>query len=299
MKCIAMLAIAAAAVLAGVLMRMLTVRIAGEDAVGSARVSVQLPDVRKGIERLGTSWLSSLPVDRASMRRVERSLARSGLSLTVGSYWALCVAGGTVGAIVGIALSLALPAFPPFLRLAVAVLLAAVGALAPRMYVSLRIAKRRELIEATMSYTLDLLSVIVSSGQTIEQAIKTVGEKSDGPLAEEFALADKQISVLGMPATTALKDMADRVGVPVLSLFCASVRQALAAGSPLSEELKIQAEEAADRYYQAVDERAGKISNKMVFPLAFMMLPAILIVALVPMVLRLAEQMPGFLPGLA
>ena len=298
MEPIAFLTILASALFAARVMKVFTARLAEDDVLREGADSVRRPGLKGGLERLGNSKIASMPLDRAFGRRIEQSIARAGIDMTVGTYWALCVVCSFAGTVVGLVLStMALPA-NVVLKVLVAVSCALLGASAPGFYVSSRIGQRRELIEATMSYTLDLLSIVVNSGQTIEQGIRTVAEKSDGPLAEEFAIADKQISVLGVPPAVALRDMAERVDVPALSLFCASVSQALASGSPLAGELRIQAEEAADRYYQMIDERAGKIANKMVFPLALMMLPAIMIIALVPVVLRLADQMPGVLPAL-
>ena len=242
-------------------------------------------------ERAGEAAMRALPVARDRQLTMAAELKRAGISAPVATYWAATIGCAAAGAALGI-LGAAAVTSGTLQKVAVALLCAVLGLLLPKVYVTLKARRRREQIEVTLPATLEQLSIVVGAGQTVERGIKTISQRATGPLAEEFAQVDADITYFGRTPGQALSAMAGRCDVPAVSLFAASVSQALAAGSPIAAVLRSQAKIATDNYYMAVEERTNKIRTKMIFPTVFFILPPIFIVSLGPTVLRLAAELP-------
>ena len=69
-----------------------------------------------------------------------------------------------------------------------ALILAALGWIAPEYIVSAKARTRRELIRAAMPDALDLLAVSVEAGLGFDASISKITEHMQGPLTDEFAL---------------------------------------------------------------------------------------------------------------
>lgn len=245
------------------------------------------------VKRITEFVLRVRPMARDKQLAFASTLKRAGIRMTAATYYALLVACVIAGAAVGVLAGLTFASGPAIMKtLLGAVLGGAIGYAAPRLYVSRRAKKRRENIEANLPGTLEQLSIIVGAGQTIERGIKTIATRTHGPLADEFAQVDSDITYFGRTPAEALGAMAERCDIPTVNLFSASVSQSLAVGSPIAQVLKSQAKIATDNYYMAVEERSNKIRTKMIFPTVLFILPPIFIVSLGPTVLRLLEELP-------
>jgi tight adherence protein C len=64
-------------------------------------------------------------------------------------------------------------------------------------------------------------------------------------------------------------------------------------GTSIVETLKVYSEDLRDKRTQAAEEVAAKISTKLIFPLAVCLLPAFLMVVMLPAVLVLRHITPG------
>lgn len=155
------------------------------------------------------------------------------------------------------------------------------GYYVPYLYVQRAIRRRQREIFKALPDALDLLTVGVQAGLSFDGAIQQLVEKWENALALEFARVLRDIQ-LAKPRREALRDMAERVGLPELSSFVAAVIQAEQLGVNLSNILKIQADAMRLRRRQRAEEEAHRAPIRMIFPLAFLVMPALFIVLLGP-----------------
>ena len=80
----------------------------------------------------------------------------------------------------------------------------------------------------------------------------------------------------GMTRQAALDAFAERTDVSDIRHFVVAVGQANRYGVPIADALRVQAVEGRDRRKARAEERAQKTTVKMLFPLMFCILPALL-----------------------
>jgi tight adherence protein C len=92
--------------------------------------------------------------------------------------------------------------------------------------------------------------------------------------------------------------MAERIGVPELTSFVAAVIQSEQLGVSLAKVLRIQSDQMRVRRRQMAEEEAHRAPIKMIFPIALLIFPSILIVLLGPAALiLLTSALGGILMG--
>lgn len=87
--------------------------------------------------------------------------------------------------------------------------------------------------------------------------------------------------------------MAIRADDDGLSTFVSAVIQADQLGVPITQVLRIQSEAIRKRRRQRAEEQAQKAPLKMLFPMAFLIFPALYVVILGPAVPRLIDSLGG------
>lgn len=162
------------------------------------------------------------------------------------------------------------------------------GALLPFGVFNHIIRKRQDLIVRQLPDVLDLLSISVQAGLSLDGAIRKVVERMEGPLIDEFRrmLRDTR---MGMSRSRSMKLMAQRCEVQDVSLFVMSVVQSERLGASMSDTLQIQADNMRDLRRQRARTLAMKAPVKMVFPLVFCIFPSIFVVVLLPSLLSLKQ----------
>jgi tight adherence protein C len=148
-----------------------------------------------------------------------------------------------------------------------------------------------------MPDALDLLTICVEAGLGFDSAMQKVQEKWDNDLALEFGRVIQEIR-LGKLRRDALRDMAERAGVAELTSFVAAVIQSEQLGVSLAKVLRIQSDQMRVRRRQMAEEEAHKAPIKMIFPIALLIFPSILIVLLGPAaMLLMSSALGGILLG--
>ena len=166
------------------------------------------------------------------------------------------------------------------------VLVAIGGFFLPSLYLSASIRRRQEAIVKKFPDALDLMSICVDAGLPFDGAMARVHEKWDDPLAEEFGRVIYEVQ-LGKSRRQALRDMANRMEVNDVSSFVAAILQAEHLGVSIGKVLRIQSEQMRIRRRQRAEEKAQQAPLKMLFPLAFLIFPAMFIVLLGPAVFQI------------
>lgn len=162
----------------------------------------------------------------------------------------------------------------------------------PDIWLSRRISLRQVELINSLPDALDLLAIASAAGLSFENAMQEITTKWTNELAREFARVLRDIS-MGVSRRQALTDMAERTGVSDIASFVSAIKQAEALGISIGRVLTVQAEEMRTRRRQRAQERANQAPVKMMFPLVFLIFPAIFAVLLGPAVPELLEAFGG------
>lgn len=166
------------------------------------------------------------------------------------------------------------------------------GYMLPVMWLGNRIKARKHAITKALPDALDLLCISVEAGLAFDLALQRVTEKWDDELSREFkrALTDMR---LGRSRREALRDMANRTGVEDVQTFVAAVIQADQLGVSMAKILRIQSDQMRVRRRQRAEELAQQAPIKMLFPMVFLIFPALFVVILGPAVPRVISSFGG------
>lgn len=166
------------------------------------------------------------------------------------------------------------------------------GFILPNMWIGKKIKARRKEITKTLPDAIDLLTISVESGLGFDPALMRVAEKWDNALTREFARVLSEMRI-GKTKREALREMALRVDDDGLSTFVSSIIQADQLGVPITQVLRIQSEAMRQRRRQRAEEQAQKAPLKMLFPMAFLIFPALYVVILGPAIPKLMDSLGG------
>jgi tight adherence protein C len=161
--------------------------------------------------------------------------------------------------------------------------IAAGGWYLPLRYVKMRARKRLNEIDAELPELIDLLVVTVEAGLGFVGALKLSAERLGGPLGEEIRLT-LQEQAMGLSSSEALRNLQRRVETPGMQSFVRAVLQGETLGVPTAEIMRSLAIEMRKRRRAAAEEKAQKAPIKILFPLVFLIFPAMFIVILAPAV---------------
>ncbi|HEY1830130.1 MAG TPA: type II secretion system F family protein [Acidimicrobiales bacterium] len=216
--------------------------------------------------------------------RVHAELLKAGLTGTVRAeeFVALQVAGVIMGVATGLtALVTGLGGTKG--ALALLVLLPLGAAVGPSMWLRRRIKNRRDEVTNDLPDVLDLMTISVAAGLGLEQAMQVSCAHFDSAVCTELRLTLREME-LGLSRHDALENLKLRTDIDDLVTFAVVLSQADALGLPIGRVLQAQADEMRNKRRQRARERAAKVPVKILFPLAFCFLPAILIIVLGPLV---------------
>ena len=160
------------------------------------------------------------------------------------------------------------------------------GFMVPDLWLSLKVKKRHNQIRQDLPAVIDLLNLCVEAGLDFMLAVsRVIREFKKCPLTDELNEVWRETR-MGASRRDALQHLTQRVGLPELASFVRTLLQADRMGSPMSEALKIQAEEIRMRRSLRGEEIALQAPIKLLFPLFFFILPAVLIVVAGPIFLQ-------------
>ena len=193
-----------------------------------------------------------------------------------------------VGLVAGLMLSPLLPFTGFLLKVGTVVLFTLIGYTLPSATVAARASKRQKEIRKALSDTMDLLTISVEAGLGFDAALGQVVRNVPGPLSEEISRMLQEMQI-GVTRTEALRHLTDRTEVSELDGFVLSMIQADKYGVGIAKVLRAQALELRQKRRQRAEEAAQKVPLKLLFPMIFMVLPALFIVLLGPGVIKIYE----------
>jgi tight adherence protein C len=135
---------------------------------------------------------------------------------------------------------------------------------------------------------LDLMSISVTAGLSLDSAMAEVVEKWDGELSREFNQVLNEMR-MGASRRQALRDMTERTQLQDIQVLVAALLQADEIGANVSETLSIQSAHLRIRRRQLAEEKARKAPVKMLVPLIAFIFPAMFVVVLAPGFLQIVS----------
>lgn len=169
---------------------------------------------------------------------------------------------------------------------------AALGFILPNLWLKSKVSARKKEIVRALPDALDLLTICVEAGLGFDGALSKVVEKWDNALSVEFNRVISEIRV-GVARRDALRDMVHRTEVPDVATFISAVIQADQLGVSLARVLRIQSEQMRVKRRQRAEELAHQAPIKMLFPMVFLIFPAMYVVIIGPALPTLAKGLIG------
>ncbi len=166
--------------------------------------------------------------------------------------------------------------------------LALIGYSFPTLWLMRKTSKRKERLLNGFPDAVDMLVVCVEAGMGMDAAIERVGREiafENEALSDELILYNKEVRV-GKTRGKALKDLALRTGLDDMRALATLLIQTDKFGTSVAKALKTHSEFLRVQRYQRAEERAAKLTVKLVIPLIFCMFPAVFIVILGPAIIN-------------
>jgi tight adherence protein C len=158
----------------------------------------------------------------------------------------------------------------------IAVVAPVAGFLSPDLWLARLAAGRARRVRRELPTLLDLLRVTVEAGSSLGEALRSVGERADGPLAAEWRAIGRQ-EALGVPLSAALAGMVERVPLPEVRALVGALDRARRHGAPLAETLAAQSRDTRFALARRVREDAARAGPKMQLVVALLLVPSVLL----------------------
>ena len=164
---------------------------------------------------------------------------------------------------------------------------AAVGFMAPDVWLTSKQKRRKDRIRRSLPDMVDLLVICVSAGLGLDQALIRVAEElrlSHPDIAEELerVMLERRAGASRIDAWRAL---AERINLKEFAAFVSMLSETDRFGSPITKALSDFSDELRTKRRQKAEEAAAKTKVKIIFPLVICIFPCIFIVLLVPAIL--------------
>jgi tight adherence protein C len=183
--------------------------------------------------------------------------------------------------------------FSPFFVYAVAL---GGGFLAPDFWLGRRIATRQAALKRGLPDVLDLLVICIEAGLSLDQAVARTAqelEKAQPELSDELGIVALEQRA-GRARSDAWKHLAERTDVDVIRNLVSMLVQAEQFGTSVGKTLRVHSDTLRTKRVQEIEEKAAKLSVKLLFPLVLFIFPSLFLVVLGPAVLVMAESFKTF-----
>jgi tight adherence protein C len=162
------------------------------------------------------------------------------------------------------------------------------GWFAPMAYVDRRMRLRFQKIDRQMPDMIDLLVVTIEAGLGILASMRVAADGLADPLGQELRLT-LQEQRMGLSVFEAIESLGRRADTPNMRIFVRALIQGEKLGVSIGMTMRNVASEMRKRRKADVEEKAQKMPIKLLFPLVFLVFPAIMIVLLVPAIIHISE----------
>ncbi|HUP33484.1 MAG TPA: type II secretion system F family protein [Gaiellaceae bacterium] len=251
--------------------------------------------LRAAVDQLATGLGRSVlrRLDESHERDARNLLRGAGLYRTeVATYLGYRVMATIVVPLAWLWLMIVSGSFGPRALLGVFMLLG-LGWVLPPFLLKRRGTLRLQAVDREMPELVDLLVTTVEAGLGFAASLQLVTRRIEGPLGQELRLVLQEQS-MGLTIEEALENLLARVDSASLRAFVQAIVQGQMLGVSIGKILRDLAVDMRKRRRQAGEERAQKAATKILFPLVFFILPALLIVALGGPLIGLVRNLGSF-----
>jgi len=196
-------------------------------------------------------------------------------------------------AIIGVLVALSVITLAGSKLLFLLLLTATVGYYLPNMILNRIAGRRKREIFESLPDALDLLTVCVEAGLSLERAfVKVAGEIhiKSVILAQELQIVLMEMRA-GFSKEKALRNFALRSGVDDVDTLVAMLIQSERFGTSVGDSLRVYSESLRNKRRVLAEECAAKIGLKLLFPLIFCIFPTLLMVLMGPAVIQLTRTL--------
>lgn len=265
-----------------------------DEVFGAQDDFVPTDSLGKYVRPILNNILPQLPMAPLSEKR-KKSI--SDLMIKSGNPWRLTpeefvgiqITFAIIGFMVGCALGFTgiIPAVVP--PLVVVIGLALAGFLIPYSVYNSKKESRTRDIQKQLPEALDLLTVTLGSGQTFEPALRNITTQlPEGLLRQEFTKINVELQA-GSSLERSLTSFYRTNAAEEAESFAKAVIQTQKLGSDVTETLEQQSDLARENYEARIERMIGRLATTMFIPLIITMLPAFLIIFIVPTLSQLSN----------
>lgn len=249
---------------------------------------VLAPSLRNSLNRLGSL------TPRRNVELLARRLDTAGrpFGLTVLNFLGVKFITALLFAVMGAVLFVVVLKQPPTIGVIFLFIFAILGFYLPELWLTSYIRTRQGHIVRALPDALDMIVVCTEAGQSFDQALRRLCEHWHNPLTEEFNRILAEIA-FGRTRHEALSAAAHRIQLTEMSNLIAAIIQADVLGVSIGKVLRVQADQLRTIRRQRAEELARQASLKMLFPLVFLIFPAMFAVLLGPAIPLIMETFGG------
>jgi tight adherence protein C len=161
------------------------------------------------------------------------------------------------------------------------------GFIMPEVYLKNVTSRRREVLNYVLPEGLDLLTICVEAGLSIDAAFRRVAREmqhSMPELAAEFELTAIELTYLP-DRQQALENMAERSDSPAVAALVNALRQTEKYGTPLANSLRILSQDFRQSRASKAEEKGARMPALMTVPLMVFILPTLITVLIAPAIM--------------
>jgi tight adherence protein C len=169
-----------------------------------------------------------------------------------------------------------------------------VGYVIPDLALTRATKRHQRAIQNGLPDAIDLIVVCVEAGSSLDQAIVRASDELEfavPALASELRTVTNEIRA-GKPRLEAFHGLARRTPIDDVRSLVAMLTQTDRFGTSIAQALRTHAASSRTKRRQRAEERAAKVGVKMVFPLALCLIPALYVVCLGPVVVKILRSLP-------
>jgi tight adherence protein C len=170
---------------------------------------------------------------------------------------------------------------------------AVLGFFAPELFVGNRIARRKQALQRALPDGLDLLVICAESGLSLDAALDRVAREigaASPELGEELSLTSIELGFLP-DRRQALHNLNRRTALPAIRGVVNTLVQTEKYGTPLSQSLRVLANEFRDARMLRAEEKAARLPATLTVPMIVFILPTLFIVLIGPAILSIMDNL--------
>ena len=167
------------------------------------------------------------------------------------------------------------------------------GFLAPDLYVSNATTKRQQKLAKALPDGLDLLVICAESGLSLDAGLERVSREignANPEFAEELQLTSVELGFLP-ERRQALLNLNRRTNISAVRGVVNTLMQTEKYGTPLSQSLRVLANEFRDQRLLRAEEKAARLPATLTVPMIVFILPVLFIVLVGPAVISVMDNM--------